>query len=329
MTDSKEADPLQLLKRYTAKNLAPQLVDENYNVVYKLQDAKYIQFGSLRFDKSMNIPVQGLSQQRLPLSVLYHAITTRDLDFAKYNEDATNEKFPERLSCTERKQWLSFICRTSNDSDKNLFGKTSEKRKHDNSVDNDHQNALEIKKARFNEDKVWVENYLKKHQAAPDRSWEESLESKNKDEDYSDFIHYADLFFNVKNRDLSAQQKPGRSRTSDLYVQLHYRLGPETPKNPLILVPPSPSAFITMHNVKQLLQDTRFEDQTNFINQRKENRIQIYRNERTYDFTDSVDELQQSDWNRVVCIITDGSEWVFKKYLWKTPQETFKHGKLS
>ncbi|CAG8477759.1 2297_t:CDS:2 [Racocetra fulgida] len=196
MTDTKETDPLQLLKHYTANNLTPQLLDQSYNVVTRLQDATYIQFDSFRFDKNMiATSFQGLSQQYFPLSVLYHATTTRELDFTKYNEDATEEKFTIRLNYTERKQWLSFVSGSSplaNDSDRNLFGKTSaysfsdiEKRRHDNSVDKDHQNAAEIKrqkKARFDKDKIWMETHMKKHLAVSNSSWEESLESKDKEE---------------------------------------------------------------------------------------------------------------------------------------------------
>ncbi|CAG8782401.1 2821_t:CDS:2, partial [Racocetra persica] len=336
MTDIKETDPLQLLKHYTANNLTPQLLDQSYNVVSKLQDATYIQFDSFRFDKNMiATSFQGLSQQNFPLSVLYHATTTRELDFTKYNEDATEEKFTIRLNYTERKQWLSFVSGSSplaNDSDRNLFGKTSEKRRHDNSVDKDHQNAAEIKrqkKARFDKDKIWMETHMKKHLAVSNSSWEESLESKDKEENYSYMIQLADLYFlKPKSRDQSAQERPGHPRTSDPYARTHYRSdarqSSKVPKNPLILVPPSPSAFVTMYNIKQLLQDARFEEQANLRhNQKREHSIKICRNGKTYEFTDSVDNLQQSDWSRVVCVITDGSEWLFKKYLWKTPQETF------
>ncbi|CAG8598769.1 11437_t:CDS:2 [Scutellospora calospora] len=339
MTDNKETDPLQLLMYFTANNLTPQLLDQSNNVVSKLQDATYIQFDSLRFDKNMTATsFQGLSHQCFPLSVLYHATATRELDFTKYNEDATEEKFTSRLNYTERKQWLNFVSGYSpliNDPDKNLFGKTSEKRRHDNLADNDHQNAAEIKrqkKTRFDRDKIWMENYQKNHKATSSWPWEESLESKDKEENYSQFIQYADIYFlKVKNRDLPAQERPGHLRAPDSFARTHYRSdvrqSSKTPRNPLILVPSAPSAFITMFNIKQLLQDARFEDQVSLRNeQKKENLIKINRNGKIYEFTDLVDNLQQSDWNRVVCVITDGSEWLFKKYLWKTPQETFNHG---
>ncbi|CAG8766023.1 4570_t:CDS:2, partial [Racocetra persica] len=78
-------------------------------------------------------------------------VPTRELGFTKYHEDVTEEKFTTSLNYTERKQLLSFISDSSpldNDSDYRweLFGQTSKKRSYDDSVDEDHQNAAEIKR---------------------------------------------------------------------------------------------------------------------------------------------------------------------------------------
>ncbi|CAG8831546.1 24408_t:CDS:2, partial [Racocetra persica] len=179
------------------------------------------------------------------------------------------------------------------------------KRRHDNSEDKDQQSAAEIKKqkkARFDEDKIWMDKHMKKHRAVSNYSWEESLESKDKEENYSYLIQLADLYFlKPKNRDQSAQEKPGHPRTSDPYARTHHRSdvrqsSSKAPKNPLILVPPSPSAFVTMYNVKQLLQDARFEEQASLRNNHKRERfIKICRNGKTFEFTDSVENFQESD----------------------------------
>ncbi|CAG8483048.1 21466_t:CDS:2 [Dentiscutata erythropus] len=336
MTDSRETeqDPLQLLKKFITNNLKLQLLDEKNNVVDTLRDATYIQFDSFEpIDKNKPTLFKGQSQKGYPLSILYHATITKDLEFPKYNEDATNKKLTERLNFTERKHWVAYLNGHSallNDLDKNIYGKTSEKRRHDNSADSDHQNAVEIKrqkKARFDSDKIWMEIYQKEYQATSNWPWEESLESKDKEQDYSAFIQLADTHFLKRNHALIPQDK---SRNLESYAKTHYRpdvkQSQKPPRNPLIIVPQSPSAFITMFNIKQLLQDARYEDQAILRNSnKKDNTVTIIRNGKEYEFTDQVENFQQADWNRVVCVITDGSEWLFKKYCWKTPEDTFKN----
>ncbi|CAG8727937.1 43987_t:CDS:2 [Gigaspora margarita] len=337
MTDEKEKVPeqLRLLQRYTINNLTPQLLDKEYNVVSKLQDATYIKFDSdsSPLDINMEIIFQGSS---FPLSIFYHATITKELSYSDYNQAATEEKLSKRLNFSVRKSWVGYVTGTlplSNDSDK-TSGKTSEKRRHDNSADSDHKNAAEIKrqkKARFDSDKIWMENYQKEYQATSNWPWEEALESKDKEENYSQYINHADHYvLKTKGRDSITQERPGHPRLSDPYAKANYR--PEVrqslkpPQNPLIVVPSAPSAFINMLNIRQLLQDAKYENSNDLhYVQKKSHHITINRNGKDYEFTDLVDDFKPSDWNRVVCVITDGSEWLFRKYKWQTPQETFNH----
>ncbi|GAA5954313.1 hypothetical protein JCM8115_003368 [Rhodotorula mucilaginosa] len=123
--------------------------------------------------------------------------------------------------------------------------------------------------------------------------------------------------------------------------------------NPIIMISPSSTALITMHNVKQLLEESRFipsEDarreaagaSTAYV---AEDVIQINharatgsvggagnetRNAR-YFVVDSVEALSKfggagkldEAWDRVVCVMTTGQEWQFKPYKWKEPKELF------
>ncbi|BGP58458.1 hypothetical protein JCM8202_005435 [Rhodotorula sphaerocarpa] len=127
--------------------------------------------------------------------------------------------------------------------------------------------------------------------------------------------------------------------------------------NPIIMISPSSTALITMHNVKQLLEESRFvpsEDarrdaagaSTAYV---AEDVIQINharatgsvggagnetRNAR-YFVVDSVEALSKfggagkldEAWDRVVCVMTTGQEWQFKPYKWKEPKELFHHVK--
>ncbi|CAG8632662.1 613_t:CDS:2 [Acaulospora morrowiae] len=324
MTEFDENDPLQLLKQYDNKDLIPQLLDADGNVVHTLKETKYIQFDSKKFDKDMITNFRSAAtNELLPLSVLYHATITKKLDLVHYNENATNEKFSTRLGFVDRRNWLDFI------KGKGSYVRLSEKRPLD-AADSEQQLAAERKrqrKAEYEKDKIWREVYRKTRELSPKSLWEESFESKAKEENYTYYIQLADDYFLKMKKDSASQDRGAHSR-QDPVSRTHHRSSGKSraPKVPLILVTSAPSAFITMYNVKQLLQDQRYEDQVKLRNEKpKERLIQITHKGRVYEFTDTTDNLQEADWDRVVCIITDGSEWIFKKYKWKTPQDTFKH----
>jgi hypothetical protein len=80
-----------------------------------------------------------------------------------------------------------------------------------------------------------------------------------------------------------------------------------------------------MYNVKQLLEDQRFEPGSSVRTSggKIEHNIFITHNGIQYEITDNVKSLRDPDWDRVVCVITDGNEWVFKTYKWKTHEDTF------
>ena len=120
---------------------------------------------------------------------------------------------------------------------------------------------------------------------------------------------------------------------------------------PIIMISSSPTALITMHNVKRFLQESTFEPsqdaRTRAIsegNVKPDDMIPIYR-KRThidsagremesqvrYVVVDSVEALSKfgvDPWDRVVCVMTTGQEWQFKNYKWKDPKQLFHHGML-
>lgn len=134
------------------------------------------------------------------------------------------------------------------------------------------------------------------------------------------------------------------------------------PLQPIIIVSPSASALITMHNVKSFLEDAVFvPSQQNIASGAKvlEDTVAVNhrrqlgstaaanaapgssslgkgdasdRNAR-YWIVDSVAALSKfgsSDvWDRVVCVMTTGQEWQFKPYKWSEPRELFHHGSLA
>ncbi|BGP52014.1 accessory factor associated with RNA polymerase II [Rhodotorula kratochvilovae] len=127
--------------------------------------------------------------------------------------------------------------------------------------------------------------------------------------------------------------------------------------NPIIMISPSSTALITMHNVKAFLEEARFVpseearriaamENTNSANVVEDVVLVNHARASTssapgtetrkarYFVVDSVEALSKfgggkldEAWERVVCVMTTGQEWQFKPYKWKEPKELFHHVK--
>ncbi|OCH86204.1 CDC73-domain-containing protein [Obba rivulosa] len=119
---------------------------------------------------------------------------------------------------------------------------------------------------------------------------------------------------------------------------------------PIIMISSSPTALITMHNVKRFLQESVFEPSQDARaraaaegNPRPEDMIPIYRKRTTIDpsgretesharyyVVDSTEALAKfgaDAWDRVVCVMTTGQAWQFRPYKWTEPKTLFHHVK--
>ncbi|KAL6308630.1 RNA polymerase II-associated protein [Sparassis latifolia] len=130
------------------------------------------------------------------------------------------------------------------------------------------------------------------------------------------------------------------------------KLHPRKAKNqyPIIMISSSPTALITMHNVKRFLQESVFEPSQDARaraaaegNARPEDLIAIYRKRTTIDpsgremesnsryfIVDSTEALAKfgaDAWDRVVCVMTTGQVWQFRPYKWADPKTLFHHVK--
>ncbi|KIM49712.1 hypothetical protein M413DRAFT_438864 [Hebeloma cylindrosporum] len=115
---------------------------------------------------------------------------------------------------------------------------------------------------------------------------------------------------------------------------------------PIIIISSSPTALITMHNVKRFLEDSAFEPSqeararaTAEGNLKPDDLIAIYRKRTTIDSSgketvtrltyfvvDSVEALSKfgtDAWDRVVCVMTTGQAWQFRPYKWNEPRQLF------
>ncbi|KAF8162717.1 RNA polymerase II-associated protein [Crassisporium funariophilum] len=115
---------------------------------------------------------------------------------------------------------------------------------------------------------------------------------------------------------------------------------------PIIMISSSPTALITMHNVKRFLEEATFEPSQEARaraaaegNTRPEDLIPIYRKRTAIDSSgketvtqakyfvvDSVEALSKfgtDAWERVVCVMTTGQAWQFRPYKWNEPRQLF------
>ncbi|KAG6841737.1 hypothetical protein C0991_007623 [Blastosporella zonata] len=116
------------------------------------------------------------------------------------------------------------------------------------------------------------------------------------------------------------------------------------------MISSSPTALITMHNVKRFLQESAFEPSQEARasaaaagNSKPEDMIPVYRKrthidssgketetQARYYVVDSVEALSKfgaDAWDRVVCVMTTGQAWQFRPYKWNEPIQLFHHVK--
>lgn len=131
--------------------------------------------------------------------------------------------------------------------------------------------------------------------------------------------------------------------------------------NPIIIISPSSSALITMHNVKRFLEDAVFEppnvargagaqitttEDVIVVSHRRgyttsqaaapsssdafgKSSGSVERAARYFvvDGVEALTKFGEDAWDRVVCVMTTGQEWQFRPYKWSDPKELFHHVK--
>ncbi|GAA5902403.1 Cdc73p [Sporobolomyces salmoneus] len=165
-----------------------------------------------------------------------------------------------------------------------------------------------------------------------------------------------ELLQSVSNGSTSSSSKPSSSSTPGALKPIQSTSSKKKQLNPIIMISPSSTALITMHNVKDFLQDSRFvpSDQAKLLATQgmssgylAEDVVQVNHARATggagggkgavetrmarYFVVDSVDALEklagqgkgQEAWDRVVCVMTTGQEWQFKSYKWQEPKQLF------
>ncbi|KAJ2558472.1 accessory factor associated with RNA polymerase II, partial [Coemansia sp. RSA 1933] len=104
-------------------------------------------------------------------------------------------------------------------------------------------------------------------------------------------------------------------------------------RDPIIVVPAATTAMLNMYNIKPLLQDFQFVDWRVVMEKggskprdaTVERKLQSTGHMQRFRIVDSVQDFTDADWNSVVCVFTQGAEWQFKNWTWKTPREVFQN----
>uniref|UniRef100_A0A914Y723 Parafibromin n=2 Tax=Panagrolaimus superbus TaxID=310955 RepID=A0A914Y723_9BILA len=104
-------------------------------------------------------------------------------------------------------------------------------------------------------------------------------------------------------------------------------------KTPIIIIPASGTALISMYNAMDIFQDLKFvsTEEKKRIIQRRENELLIHRRKENghtvpYRIVDNPSRLNDEEWDRVVAVFVQGPAWQFKGWHWGgNPTTIFSH----
>lgn len=138
-------------------------------------------------------------------------------------------------------------------------------------------------------------------------------------------------------RELALQREKDRNKLSGVGSNANSK---RRIKDPIILIPSSPSSLLSMFNVKKFLEEGIFippaqaakeagggrpPDLQTFT--RKSERLGGGARGVRFVVVDNVEKFKLDYWDRVVCVFTTGQKWQFNQYKWQNPQELFHHVK--
>mmetsp|Transcript_54978 Transcript_54978/g.178002 ORF Transcript_54978/g.178002 Transcript_54978/m.178002 type:complete len:363 (+) Transcript_54978:345-1433(+) len=128
-------------------------------------------------------------------------------------------------------------------------------------------------------------------------------------------------------------EQPERvARTKQPFIgELEGMLAEDKAANPIILVPCSKLAPVNLLNALQFLQEGEYfktdAEHTKFFESTRKEFVEVVRNVRgrmwTFEVRDSAKNFTKSQWLRVVAVITDGSDWQFVGWPFRTVVDLF------
>ncbi|KAI9006029.1 RNA polymerase II accessory factor [Gaertneriomyces semiglobifer] len=103
---------------------------------------------------------------------------------------------------------------------------------------------------------------------------------------------------------------------------------------PIILVPPAPTARLTLWNVKQFLIGNQYIKTEDLVNQPKPERVVLERTlkanhaggehfPKVFHVVDAPEMIKEDEWSRVVGCFVTGQKWQFGRWRWREPAQIF------
>eukprot|EP01084_Bolivina_argentea_P274370 467645_1 len=103
-------------------------------------------------------------------------------------------------------------------------------------------------------------------------------------------------------------------------------------KLPIIIVPSTPTAMLTLFNIREFLIDGGYISSTRKKAEISSKPLEVKLTQALpsgkltqFAVVDNPRRLTDDEWNRVVCVVVQGAAWQFKEFKWKQPVNLFQH----
>ncbi|KAI7891633.1 RNA pol II accessory factor, Cdc73 family-domain-containing protein [Mucor mucedo] len=336
-------DPLSLLRESTINNKPVVLLDADGASVPNISDAKNIQFnGDTIFprDTPTNFKkTTAAENETYALETLIFLVQNAQLDNSAYFKECRNRQI-EHVSIVDRRKILDYLTGKVDQSPNVIQANNTEKRPRDDVTSTESS----IKKAKVTPLKSDDSIFIVKQVVSRER---EILTLSSVLRGNKNFTHAINLAqqlvlkkevpvarLNTQKSGLPAAHKPSSAVPAKSAAAVKSQKLSSKDKIPLIIVPAAPTAKFTLYNIKQFLEDQKYEDSQALRDEgrKKPERVTVERKKPNgqsvpYHVVDSVAHFKQSDWDRVCCVFVAGQLWQFKGWKWEKPVELFSNVK--
>ncbi|CAB52800.1 RNA polymerase II accessory factor, Cdc73 family [Schizosaccharomyces pombe] len=311
-------DSLLLLKKSIAEKKDVKLLasSEATSKVEKIEDAQYILFDENTSPILIDEPTKFIkleNDSHFSLRSVYFAWLLRDTSIAEYIQQCS-ELGIQNLTFLERTDLISWL-EGSSDSE-HIIG--LEKPKPEGSTDA--ATSMDVDLHKKSEEVNWLfENTrtVSNHNSVLHGIKPIDFISLRKD--VLDYIHANKA---TASAHADEQERPAKKRNRD----------------PIILLSPSASSLLTMHNIKKFLEEGIFVPPAEAAHAAGGGRgpelIALSHKSSNSKFgtmrfiiVEGTEKFKPDYWDRVVCVFTTGQAWQFRDYKWSEPHQLFHHVK--
>ncbi|KAF9167726.1 accessory factor associated with RNA polymerase II [Mortierella sp. AD010] len=351
-------DPLSLLREFTISKKPITLVNEGGNLVTELTDAANVVFAddkqTFQFPRSTPTNYRrGASDETYTLETLLFLLQRAHQSVAEYSLEGAQKGIPI-VSILDKRGVLDYLTGVTATSTHIVYQSESNKRSGDSVVD-DKQDDPSKKQKSVASIGHGDENEVLRLIISRERLARTTASVLRGNKSFANIQKIgASILLKSKSKEEKAPVKKPDSRQPGATLPsttsssrpgsapgASSRTSSSKSKSsssriPIIIVPAAMTSMLTMFNIKQFLEDQLFVESEGIRNKGgpKPTRLMIERRQKpnethktSYHVIDSTDQMRDEDWDRVVCVFTNGAEWQFKKWKWQKPVELFAHVK--